>query len=288
MNKTTELFTEPKIHSQRGYRTSSIKNFLWLVLYAFIALFALFPLLWMIKLSLTPKYDFGFIPRSWTLKNYTAILQQKEVVQYFLNSFKISLGTICFTMPIGLISAFALARYHFKGRNFLALAFLVLPMLPSSAILVPLVSYFNKLRLFNTLSGVIIVNVVFSMPLAIWMLRNFIINTPKAIEEAAFLDGLSSLQTLFRITTPIIKPGIIAVVVYIFITSWNSYTFSYALTTSPSKRVLSQAILAFMGSWGTDYGGLTAIGMLMVFPPVLVFLVFQKSFVAGMFGQALK
>ena len=267
---------------------NKVKNAFWFVLYLMIALFVLFPILWSLKLSLTPRYDYGFIPESLTLTHYANIFRKKELLIYFLNSMKVSLGTICWVLPVALLSAYALARYTFRFRNFLSICFLILPMLPSTAILVPLVSYFNKAGLYNTLLSVIIVNGVFNMPLATWMIKNFINNTPREIEEAAYLDGLNAMQTLFRVTAPMIRPGMVSVVIYIFIVSWNNYTFSYALTSSPSKRVLSQAVLAFIGSWGTDWGGLAAIGICMIAPPVLLFLVFQKSFVAGLFGQSLK
>jgi len=201
---------------------------------------------------------------------------------------KITLGAIAIVFPVSLTAAYGLARFKFRGRNFLGLSFLILPMLPSTAILVPLVSYFNKLGLYNTLFSVTLVHSIFNMPLAIWMLRNFIINTPVAIEEAAMIDGLSPFQTLFRITLPMIAPGIVSVVVYVFINCWNNYTFSYALTSSQSHRVLSQGVLSFLGSWGTYWGGLTAIGIITLIPPIVLFLIFQKWFVAGMFGESLK
>jgi ABC-type glycerol-3-phosphate transport system permease component len=138
------------------------------------------------------------------------------------------------------------------------------------------------------MTSVVIVNIVFNIPLSTWMLRNFIVNVPRAVEEAAYIDGLGHIRTLFQITLPSIRPGLVAVMIYIFIGCWNGYTFSYALTTSPDKRVLAQGILAFLGSWLNDWGGLNAAGILMVLPPILVFLIFQKSFVAGMFGQSLK
>jgi multiple sugar transport system permease protein len=239
-------------------------------------------------MSLTPKYDYGFLPKHLTGSHYIEIFHKKEILVYFANSLKVSLGTIVFTIPVALLSAFALARFTFKGRDLLGICFLVLPMLPATAILVPLVAYFNRIGLYNTISGVVVVNIVFSLPLAIWMIRNFIANTPKTIEEAALLDGLGPFGTLFRVTVPMIRPGIVSVIIYIFISCWNGYTFSYALTTSPDKRVLAQAILSFIGTWGTNWGGLTAMGILMTLPPVAVFLIFQKTFIAGMFGQTLK
>lgn len=268
--------------------TKALKDTLWFIIYVAVGLFALFPLLWGLKISFTPNHDLGLIPSSLTFEHYKGLFQKKEIWIYFFNSMKISLGTIGITFPIALLAGYSLARYKFLGRQFLGIGFLLLPMLPITAILVPLVSYFNKLGIYNTLIAVILVSVIFNLPLSIWMLRNFIINTPSSIEEAALIDGLSAFQTLFRITVPMIAPGIVAIVVYIFINCWNNYTFSYALTTSADKRVLAQGVLSFLGSWGTYWGGLTAIGIITLIPPILLFLIFQKWFIAGMFGETLK
>ena len=277
-----------KLNMNEKIMIKFIKDTLWFLLYLLVAAFVLIPLLWMLKMALTPKGELSFIPKSITLVNFKNIFSRTEILIYLFNSLRISVAVIVIAIPVAMIAAFSLARFNFKGREPMAVSLLILPMLPATAVLVPLVSYFNKIHLYNTITSVVIVQVVFNLPLCTWMLRNFIINVPRAIEEAAYLDGLGHVRTLFQITVPSIRPGLIAVMIYLFIGCWNGYTFSYALTTSPSKRVLAQGILAFLGSWGTDWGGLNAVGLLMVFPPILVFLIFQRSFVEGMFGQSLK
>lgn len=265
-----------------------LKNIGWLLLYILIGLFSLFPLIWGLKLSFTPQYDYNIIPKALTTLNYQTLINTGAINMYFFNSFKVCFGTILLVTSISLLAAYSISRFKFKGKTLLKLGLLVIPMLPSSAILVPLVRYFNTLHLYNTIWGVILATSVFNLSISTWMLINFIENTPKAIEEAALIDGLSPVQTLFKITVPMIRPGLICVIVYIFIGAWNNYTFSYALTTSIDSRVLAQALLSFIGAWGTDWGGLTAMGIIMLIPPIGLFLFFQKSFISGMFGEALK
>ena len=265
-----------------------LKNIGWFSLYLLLGLFALFPLLWGLKLSFTPKLDYNLIPQSLTLANYAKIITNHVITKFFFNSIKVCFGSILIVVPTSLLAAYGISRYDFKGKGLLKICLLIFPMLPSSAILVPLVKYFNKLGLYNTIFGVILGTSVFSLSLTTWMFINFIDNTQKTIEEAALIDGLNPYQTLFRITLPMIKPGLICIIVYIFIGSWNGYTLSYALTTSPDSRVLAQAILSFLGAWGTDWGGLTAMSIIMLIPPIVFFLFFQKSFIAGMFGENLK
>jgi len=252
-----------------------------------IAIFVLFPILWGLRTSLTPRFDNGFIPAKLTLEHYSAIFSRPEVWRYFGNSLIISFGTILIVLPVSLLAAYAIARFKFKGSQF-SIVFLILPLLPAIALLVPLIAYMNFLHLYNTFIAVVLVNVVFSMPFAIWMLKNFILANPIGIEEAALIDGCSRIRMLVQIAVPMMTPGIVSVAVYIFIGAWNNYMYSFALSTSPLRRVLPQAILGFLGAWGANWGGLNAIGILAMIPPVFFFLLFQKWFVAGLFGQQLK
>ncbi|MCP4401624.1 MAG: carbohydrate ABC transporter permease [bacterium] len=255
--------------------------------YILIALFAMAPLLWGLRTSLTPNSTLTLLPEQWTLEHYKNIFSRPLFLLYIKNTLLVALGAICVTIPIAMMGGYALARYQFPGKK-LSFVFMILPLLPPIAILVPLVSYINKMGIYDTLFAVMMVTVVFSLPFAVWMLRNFIIATPVAIEESALIDGCSPFQVLWRITLPSIFPGIVAVAVFLFINSWNGYLFAFALLASPQKRVLSQAILAFLGAWGTDWGGLSAVGILALIPPVTLFLLFQKWFIAGLVGQQLK
>lgn len=252
-----------------------------------ISAFVLLPLFWGVRTSFAPDFENALIPTSFTLEHYEAVLSRPEFYLYSQNSLIISIATIIIVVPIALVGAYALARFNFLGKGF-SIVFIILPLLPAVAVLVPLVSYMNKLGLYNTLVSVILVNSVFNVPFAIWTLRNFILGNPVSIEEAAQIDGCSRVQMLFRVVIPMMKPGLVSVVIYIFINSWNALIFSFALTPSPDLRVLPQGILAFIGAWGTNWGGLTAIGILALLPPLVLFLLFQKYFVAGLFGTQLK
>ena len=249
--------------------------------------FILFPLFWGLRTSLANRYDTSFLPTHLTLSHYQILLTRPEFFYYLRNSLTVSLCSILITLLVALLGGYALARLKFRGRRLGALL-LILPLLPPVAILVPLVSYFQKLGMYNTLSAVIIANVVFNIPLSVWMLRNFIMGNPVEIEEAARIDGCSRWGVLFRIVLPTLGPGIIAVAVFVFINAWNNYLYAFALTSSQSLRVLPQGILSFLGSWGTYWGGLTAAGMLVLLPPVVLFLFFQKWFIAGVLGQQIK
>lgn len=253
----------------------------------FIAAFVLFPLLWGLKVSLTPRYEVSFLPSRITVEHYHYIFSRPEFLNYTRNSVVVTVGAIIITLPLAILGGYALARFTFPGKE-LSFLFLVFPLLPLIAVLVPLVSYLNRLGLYNKHLGLIVVNSVFNLPLAIWMLRNFLLEVPVEIEEAALVDGCSRLQVIARITMPLMIPGLVAVTIFVFITTWNNYLYASALITKPALRVLPQGILAFIGTWGTYWGGLTAAGVVALAPPVILFLFFQRWFIAGLFGQMLK
>jgi len=265
-------------------RLEKILTFLGYVLFG---LFLFVPFIWGLRTSLAPSFDPQLLPARYTLEHYRIILQRAEFYQYALNSLIISAASIAGVLFVAMPGGYALARLRFRGKRFGGLL-LILPLLPPVAVLVPLVRYYQQLGLYNTLLAVILTNIVFNVPLAVWMLRNFIMSCPVEIEEAARIDGCSRIATLARIVLPMMAPGVVAVSLFVFINSWNNYLFSFALTSSQSLRVLPQAILAFLGMWGTYWGGLCAAGLLVLIPPVLLFLLFQRWFVQGMFGQQLK
>jgi multiple sugar transport system permease protein len=264
-----------------------MKKTLTAIIYLLFLSFIFFPFFWGLRTSLADRYDMGLIPSRLTLEHYQVLITRPEFFFYLRNSVVVSFCSIMITVLVALLGGYALARMKFRGQKLGALL-LILPLLPPVAILVPLVSYFQKLGLYNNLSAVIIANVVFNIPLSVWMVRNFILGNPIEIEEAARIDGCSRWGVLFRIILPTLGPGIIAVAVFVFINAWNNYLYAFALTSSQSLRVLPQGILSFLGSWGTYWGGLTAAGMLVLIPPVILFLFFQKWFIAGILGQQLK
>ncbi len=142
-----------------------------------------------------------------------------------------------------------------------------------------------KLGVYNSFIALILTNSVFNMPFALWMLRNFIVNTPVEIEEAALLDGCSRIGALCRIALPLMLPGMIAVILFVFITTWNNYLYASALTSSLSVRVLPQGLLSFIGTWGMYWERLYTAGILTLITPLVLFLFFQKWFIAGLFSQ---
>lgn len=248
----------------------------------FIAVIVFFPIGWGIKTSLTAPLGIG---RKATgiihFSSYAYLLSKPGFLLSMQNSLFVALGAIAFTLPLAILGGYALARFEFPGKRFSYLL-MVLPLLPAIAVLVPLIIYMRMVGLYNTLGAVVLANVVFNLPFAVWMARGFILSIPVEIEEAAAIDGCSQVSILWRISLPLAAPGLIAIGIFILINAWNNYLYAFAFTTSTELRVLPHTLLSFLGAWGTNYGGLTAAATMAMIPPVVLFLVFQKWFIMGM------
>lgn len=253
----------------------------------FIVVVIIFPLYWGFRTALVDNYNRQLIPTELTLDNYRFLFQGGRFVSNVLNSLIVSIGSVIATLPLALLGGYALARFNFPGKRF-SIILLVLPLLPAIAVLVALIMYVRMLGLYNTLYAVILAVTVFNTPFAVWMVRGFMLSIPREIEEAALIDGCGPLAALFRIALPLAAPGLIAVSIFILISAWNNYLFSFAFTTSTPLQVLPAALLGYITAWGTNYGGMNAAATVAMLPPLIFFLAFQKWFVQGMLAGSTK
>jgi len=256
----------------------------WIVVAALVT-FCLFPLLWGLRTSLAPEFDTSLMPSRLTGEHYEKILTRGLFYRYALNSAIVTLGALAVVLPLALAAGYALGRYQFWGRR-LAPVILALPLLPVVTFLVPIARYLNLVGLYNTRAALILANAAFCLPFATWMVWNFVHAIPPALEEAAFLDGCSRVGALVRVTLPAMIPGAIAAGVFVAVQTWSNYIFAYALSSDSELRVLPKAIVDFVGTWQTDWGGLMAIGVLTILPPLAVFQALKRWFIAGMYGIA--
>ena len=171
------------------------------------------------------------VPPHWcpempTLDNYAKVLFESNIPRYFLNSTIISLGSTALALVLAIFASYGFARFKFRGKPFWQAFVLVGQLLPTAAIIVPLFITLRVLGLVNTYLGLILVYMIITLPLWVWMLTSYFKAIPVELEEAAIIDGASRLGVLFRITLPLSLPGIVAVVVYAFVTTWNEFIFA--------------------------------------------------------------
>lgn len=251
------------------------------------------PFVWMAISSVTSTRELYRVPPHWlphapTLDHYRTVLWASNIPRYFLNSVVISLGSTAIALVLAIFASYGFARFRFRGRRAAQAFVLVGQLLPTAAIVVPLFVILQTLGLVNTYLGLILVYTILTLPLAVWMLTSYFRAIPVELEEAAIMDGASRLAILFRITLPLSLPGIVAVVVYAFVTTWNEFIFALVFAQDASVKTLPIGIAEFMGEFTTDWGAVMAASLIMTLPIVAAFLLLQRLFVGGLAAGAIK
>jgi ABC-type glycerol-3-phosphate transport system permease component len=258
-----------------------------------VAAVCLFPFVWMAISSLKPAGELYAVPPAWwpaapTLDSYRRVLSASNVPRYFLNSLIISAGSTGLALALAVFAAYGFARYRFPGRRG-SLAFVLAgQLLPTAAIVVPLFVLLRALHLVNTHLGLILVYMILTLPLSVWMLCSYMRAVPVELEEAATIDGASRLGVLFRITLPLCLPGIVTVVVYAFVTTWNEFIFALVFAQDSHVKTLPIGLAEFTAEFTTDWGAVMAASMVMTIPVVIAFLAVQRAFVGGLTAGAVK
>jgi ABC-type glycerol-3-phosphate transport system permease component len=253
----------------------------------------LFPFVWMGLSSIKQLNELYTIPPRWwpdhpTLANYYKVLFESRIPHYFLNSIIISVGSTGLALILAVFAANGFARFRFRGQSFWQACILVGQLLPTAAIIVPLFITLKVLGLVNTYWGLILVYMIITLPLSVWMLTSYFRAIPLELDEAAVIDGASRVRILFSITLPLSLPGIVAVLVYSFITTWNEFIFALCFATDSSVKTLPIGLAEFSTEFNTDWGAVMAASMVMTIPIALLFVVFQKFFVGGLTAGATK
>jgi ABC-type glycerol-3-phosphate transport system permease component len=258
-----------------------------------LMLVCLFPFAWMALSSIKVIGELYTVPpHSWpevtTLGNYAKVLFESNIPKYFLNSVIISAGSTGLALILAVFASYGFARFDFRGKPVLQAFVLIGQLLPTAAIIVPLFITLRVLGLVNTYLGLILVYMIVTLPLSVWMLTSYFKAIPVELEEAAIIDGASRLGVLFRITLPLSLPGLIAVIVYAFVTTWNEFIFALCFATDSSVKTLPIGLAEFSTEFNTDWGAVMAASMVMTIPIALLFFVFQRMFVGGLTAGATK
>ena len=192
-----------------------------------IAFLVLFPFFWMFSVSLKPATEPFAIPaRLWpdhvTLENYAAAFRP-EFRRYFLNSMIVSGVTVLITVPLALFAAYSLTRYQFRALSVFLAAVILAQFFPAGAMIIPIYKMVKAADLLNTYAALIIAYITVTLPVAIWMLRGFLMRVPRTLEEAAAIDGATPLRAFFDIVVPLARPGIVATTVFVLIVTWQEF-----------------------------------------------------------------
>lgn len=258
-----------------------------------VVAYAFIPILWIISLSVKSPgtiNDGNFFPRGWTWDSYSKIFADSDFLHALINSIGICLISTVVAIVLGVFAAYAIARLDFPGKKAMVGAALLVAMFPQIALVTPLFKIETATGLFNTWPGLIIPYVTFGLPLAIYVLAAFFREIPWELEKAAKMDGATPYQAFRRVIAPLAMPGVFTTAILVFIGSWNDFLYALSLTTTNAARTVPAALSYFTGAttYEVPTGAITAAGVVITIPVLIVVLLFQRRIVAGLTNGAVK
>ena len=261
-----------------------------IIILAILALLFIFPIYWIITGSLKTAQQINAVTPEWfpmsaTLDNYVRLFQQPALL-WLLNTVIMAVAAMALTCFTAALSGYVLAKKRFVGRNFIFTLMVCAMALPKQVILIPLLKEMSVLGIHNTLLAVILPTV--GWPFGVFLIKQFSEGIPTELLEAARIDGSGEWKTFTNVVLPIIKPGIGALAIFTFISSWNDYFLQLIMLNSKNNLTISLGIAKMQAEMATDYGIIMAGAALAAVPIIIVFLAFQKYFTQGITMGAVK
>ncbi|MFF2062457.1 carbohydrate ABC transporter permease [Streptomyces sp. NPDC058200] len=277
--------------SLRTRRSARAGQYLALLCYlVFLAL----PFLWLISTAFKPARELGSLHPTWipdhpTLDNFRQAFEEQPLLRAAGNSLTAALAAALIAVVIATPMAYVMARRRSKLSAAATSWVVVSQAFPFMLVIIPLFLVLKNLHLINSLTGLILVYVVWALPFALWMLVGYVRAVPAELEEAAAVDGAGRLRTLVSVTAPLLAPGIIATALFAFITAWNEFFFALVLLKTPEKQTLPVVLTHFLGAEGVaDLGPLAAAAFLATLPSLVIFALIQRRITGGMLAGAVK
>ncbi len=255
--------------------------------------FALFPLFWLLKVSVTPNdllYSEGV--RMWpshaTLDHYRYVIENSAFPTFFKNSVIVAGSTALAVTVLSSLSGYALSRFRFKGKYWIVALMLITQMFPLVMLVAPIFKMLSPLGLTNSLTGLAIVYTAFNVPFATFLMQSFFDGIPKDLEEAAMIDGASRFTAFRQIILPLTLPGIAATLGFVFTAAWSELLFALMLISGNQSATFPVGLLTFVSKFSVDFGQMMAAGVLALIPACLFFLLIQRYLVQGLTAGAVK
>ncbi|MGY1396764.1 carbohydrate ABC transporter permease [Streptomyces sp. SS10] len=256
--------------------------------------FLAFPFVWLASTAFKPAAELAglhptWIPQNPTLANFRQAFDEQPLLRAALNSLLTASATALVAVAVATPMAYVMARH----RGALARAatgwVVVSQAFPFVLLIIPLFLVLKNLRLIDSLPGLVLVHVVWSLPFALWMLTGYVRAVPAELEEAAAVDGAGRLRTLVSVTVPLLAPGIAATALFAFVTAWNEFFFALVLLKTPEQQTLPVLLTRFIGAEGVaDLGPLAAAAFLATLPSLLVFALIQRRITGSLLTGAVK
>jgi ABC-type glycerol-3-phosphate transport system permease component len=271
-------------------RRSSIDYASILTWIAVVAIFLL-PMVWILLKALQPErmvFSGAIDPSQFTLENFERAIDEGSLLSYTISNSILALATCALVLPTGFVSGYALARFKFLGRGAILFLFMFSLTIPGLVNLVAIYQLFSALRMINNPVTLVIVYSASTLPLAVWLMRAYILALPSEIEEAALIDGCSRFGILWRIVLPLALPGVGAVAVLTVVAVFHEFIVAQTLMRVQGIGVVNQGLRQLQTEHSFDFTGLAAGSVLVSIVPVALFLLLQRQFISGMTAGAIK
>ncbi len=258
----------------------------------FFLVFTLLPLVWLVLSSFKTNFEFETqpfsLPAVWQFENYVKAIQISGLPRLFLNSVLVSTVSTVINILITSMAAFVLSRERFILQNLILTILTAGVLIPIIALMVPYFSIIKLLGLYDTLTGLTITYAAINIPISVFLLHGFMRTLPKELEEAAVIDGCSFSQRFFKIVFPLSQLGVVTAGTFVFLYSWNEFTYAMLLTSSVRSRTVQLGIRFFTSQFFTDYTAMYAAIVITILPSVLVYILFHDKIVRGLTSGAVK
>ncbi|MDF2615059.1 MAG: ABC-type sugar transport system, permease component [Clostridia bacterium] len=287
-----KLPNEKKTSVETNKHLSVILNVLkWIVL-MFFAIYAIFPILWLLISSFKTNAElmsepFG-LPAVWQFGNYLNALKASNLGILFANSVFISIAATCINIMLAGMISYCIARFTFKGKEIIFVMFSAGILVPLNALMVPYFTIVNKLGLYDKHIGLIIVYTAIGIPVSTFIVRGFMNGIPREVEEAAIIDGCGFFKRFFMIILPLSKTGLVTAATFQFLTCWNEFVYSMLLTSSTKVRTIQLGIRYFTNQFSTDFVSMYAAIIVSIIPSVICYMLFQEQIISGLTSGAVK
>jgi trehalose/maltose transport system permease protein len=267
------------------------------ILLLIIAFYLIFPFYWSLRSSITPDNELfatpvQYFPTHPTMGNYALVFSNGNFLKALANSTIVAVSVTVLSLVIGVLGSYALGRFRFRGRLPIMYLILSMTMFPSIAVLGALFERISQLGLYNQLPALIITYLIFTLPFTVWVLTSYFEQMPKDLEEAAYVDGCTPMQTLYMIMMPLIAPGLVTTGLLAFIQAWNEFLFALSFIQTPDKMTVTLALVNFAtstaGGFELPWGQIQAATVIVTIPLIVLTLIFQRRILAGLTAGAVK